>query len=105
MTTPEELPRERASDVPAGAEVRADGSYLTPVGDLSEQQRAELLPPEQTDQERELEALTDQERAERASDAENVDDPEVAGASERELADLDSPPREQGTRVPQGGAK
>lgn len=46
MTEPEMLERERASDVPEGAEVRADGSYLTPVEDLTDEQQAELLPSE-----------------------------------------------------------
>ena len=78
MTEPdtELLERERASDVPEGAELRADGSYLTPVEDLTDEQKAELL----------------------------VGDSDDANVREREQADLDSPPREQGTNV-QGGAQ
>lgn len=101
MTSPEEFPRERASDVPEGAEMRADGSYLTPVENLSEQERVELLPPEQTEEEKLRELQQEEERVLRASDAPNVDDEDA----ERELAALDSPPREMGTNVPQDGAQ
>lgn len=83
MTSPEELPRERASDVPEGAEVRADGSYVTPAEALTDDQKSELLPPEQTDAEAEAE-LAKLEQADR----------------ERAVAS-DSVPREQGTVVAQ----
>lgn len=99
MTAPEELERERASDVPEGAEMRADGSYLTPVEDLTDEQRAELLPPEQTDEEKAREALQAEQEGQRVSEAANVDD------AERQRAELDSPPREMGTNVPQDGAQ
>jgi hypothetical protein len=87
MTSPEELPRERASDVPEGAEVRADGSYVVPADSLSEEQKLELLPPEQTDEERE------REEAKAQADA------------DRELAALDSVQREQGTVVQNEGTQ
>lgn len=86
MTSPEELPRERASDVPEGAEVRADGSYVQPADSLTDEQKAELLPPEQTDEEKQREAKRE---------AEKVD---------REVAATDSVPREQGTVVQQYGS-
>lgn len=101
MTAPEELERERASDIPEGAEVRADGSYVTPPESLTEEQRAELLPPEQTEDEKARESAAEELQRERASDAPNVDDEDA----ERELAQLDSPPREMGTTVPQDGAQ
>jgi hypothetical protein len=78
MTTePEDMPRERASDVPEGAEVRADGSYVQAPEDLTDEQRAELAP---TDTVEDVEAREEAER-------------------QRELALQDSPPREQGTAV------
>lgn len=85
----EELPRERASDVPEGTEVRGDGSTVTPVSALTDQQKAELLPQAQTEQDAALEA-------EQAASAEQA-------AAEREVASMDSVPREQGTNV--DGAK
>lgn len=91
MTSPEELPRERASDVPEGAEVRADGSYVTPADALTDEQKTALLPPAQTEEEKAREEARLQELA----DAE----------AERELASMDSVPREQGTVVPQDGAQ
>lgn len=86
MTEPEKLERERASDVPEGAEVRADGSYVIPADTLTEEQKETLLPPEQTEQEKALEAEHLQELAD----------------AERQSADLDSPPREQGTYFEDG---
>lgn len=75
------LERERASDVPEGAEMRADGSYLTPVEDLTDEQKAELLPD---------------------PDAGEDEDARL----QREQAELDSPSRELGTDVSaQGGAQ
>ena len=84
----EELPRERASDVPAGLEVRGDGSTVTPVSELTDEQKTELLPPAQTEQEAALET-------QQAADAEQA-------AADREVASMDAVPREQGTDVPDG---
>lgn len=89
MTSPEEMPRERASDVPEGTEVRADGSYVTPAESLTDEQKATLLPPEQTEEEKAREEARLQELAD----------------AERELAELDTPPRELGTTVFRDGAQ
>lgn len=86
MTQPEDMPRERASDVPEGAEVRADGSYVTPADSLTDEQKAQLLPPQQSEEEakRELEQLEAAERAEN-------------DRQQRELASQDQVQRELGT--------
>lgn len=65
MTEPEKLERERASDVPEDAQMRADGSYTAPA----------------------ITEMTDEEI-------------EKFKKAEREQAAQDSPPREQGTKVP-----
>lgn len=78
MTEPESLERERASDVPEGAEVRADGSYATPVENLTDEQRAMLPDPDEA-----------------AAAAEADEEARLA----REEGAQDSPPREVGTRV------